>query len=70
MNDYKEILNRGLTRANSSLEKEGIKLDTAPKPQSQSFDDKPPAQQFKGKTATGPDGKRYKSDGMMWKAVQ
>ncbi len=34
------------------------------------FDTKPPAQKFKGQTATGPDGKRYKSDGMMWKEVQ
>ena len=39
-------------------------------PAGQAFDTKPPAQQFKGKTMTGPDGKRYQSDGMMWKAVQ
>lgn len=39
-------------------------------PAGQAFDAKPPAQQFKGKTMTGPDGKRYQSDGMMWKAVQ
>lgn len=36
----------------------------------QAFDTKPPAQQYKGKTLRGPDGKRYKSDGMIWKEVQ
>ena len=41
----------------------------APKTAGKAFDAKPPAQQFKGKTMTGPDGKRYQSDGMMWKAV-
>jgi hypothetical protein len=34
------------------------------------FDSKPPAHQHQGKTLRGPDGKRYKSDGMMWKEVQ
>lgn len=34
------------------------------------FDSKPPAQQYKGKSMTGPDGKRYTSDGMMWKEVK
>jgi hypothetical protein len=36
----------------------------------QSFDAKPPAQQFKGKFVTSPDGKRYQSDGMIWKEVK
>ena len=45
---------------------------SAPRQQSpgQAFDSKPPAQQFKGKFATFPDGKRYRSDGMIWKEVQ
>lgn len=37
---------------------------------SQAFDAKPPAQQYKGKTMRGPDGKRYQSDGMIWKEVR
>lgn len=40
-----------------------------PKPV-QTFDSKPPAQNYKGKTATGPDGRRYQSDGMIWKEVK
>lgn len=36
----------------------------------QAFDSKPPAQQYKGKSMRGPDGKRYQSDGMIWKEVQ
>ena len=49
----------------------GAEPSTAAKPiTGKTFDTKPPAQQFKGKTATGPDGKRYKSDGMIWKEVQ
>lgn len=35
----------------------------------QTFDTKPPAKDFKGKFATSPDGKRFKSDGMIWKEV-
>ena len=34
------------------------------------FDGKPPAQNFKNQTATGPDGKRYRSDGMIWKEIK
>lgn len=71
MNDYKDILNRGLKRAGTTLEKEGIpKPEEAVKSEGQAFDSKPPAQQYKGKTMTAPDGKRYQSDGMIWKAVQ
>lgn len=36
----------------------------------QAFDAKPPAQQYKGKFVTAPDGKRYQSDGMIWKEVR
>lgn len=43
----------------------------APAPsEGQAFDSKPPAGQYKGKTMRGPDGKRYQSDGMIWKEVQ
>lgn len=45
------------------------KAPTENKP-AQAFDSKPPAQQYKGKTMRGPDGKRYQSDGMTWKEVR
>jgi hypothetical protein len=44
--------------------------DNKPKPAGQAFDTKPPAHQYKGKRMTGPDGKRYQSDGLIWKEVQ
>lgn len=49
----------------------GAEVDKPPenKP-AQAFDSKPPAQQYKGKTMRGPDGKRYQSDGMIWKEVK
>jgi hypothetical protein len=34
------------------------------------FDAKPPAKDYRGKFLTGPDGKRYQSDGMIWKEVK
>lgn len=48
---------------------QGGQTESPPK-SAMSFDAKPPAHQFRGKTMTGPDGKRYKSDGMIWKEVQ
>jgi hypothetical protein len=56
----------GKPAANSQTGKPAV-ID---KPQAQTFDAKPPAQQFKGKSMTGPDGKRYTSDGMIWKEVK
>ncbi len=49
---------------------EGMKGTTSPTKPAQTFDAKPPAHQFKGKSMTGPDGKRYHSDGMIWKEVK
>lgn len=49
---------------------EGMKGTTSPTKPAQTFDAKPPAHQFKGKSMTGPDGRRYRSDGMIWKEVK
>ena len=49
---------------------EGMNGTTSPAKPAQTFDAKPPAQQFKGKDMTGPDGRRYRSDGMIWKEVK
>lgn len=46
---------------------DATKVNTPP---AQTFDARPPAQQFKGKFVTSPDGKRYQSDGMTWKEVK
>jgi hypothetical protein len=52
----------------------GKPLEGAPKPAAtkapQAFDSKPPAHEFKDKFVTSPDGKRYKSDGLIWKEVK
>lgn len=67
--EVKKIQNKYLHLNGGAANTGGATGDFSGKPQGQSFDAKPPAQQHKGKFATFPDGKRYQSDGMIWKAV-
>jgi len=62
------VLRSFIQTKRSQIEK--MKGTTSPAKPAQTFDAKPPAQQFKGKIMTGPDGKRYQSDGMIWKEVK
>lgn len=62
------VLRSFIQTKRSQIEK--MKGTTSPAKPAQTFDAKPPAQQFKGKSMTGPDGKRYQSDGMIWKEVK
>ncbi len=62
------VLRSFIQTKRSQIEK--MKGTTSPAKPAQTFDAKPPAHQFKGKSMTGPDGKRYHSDGMIWKEVK
>lgn len=75
LREFKQVLDNSKGRMNEAMPKSqrGVtgSFDEPAKPApAQSFDSKPPAHLFKDKAMTGPDGKRYKSDGLIWKEVK
>lgn len=68
LKDLRDVMSKGLSRLGGGVS--GSWDSPAPAAPANSFDAKPPAQQYRGKTMRGPDGKRYQSDGMIWKEVR